>query len=365
MNNVGFTYTGSTQTWTVPNGVTEIIVSAQGASGQAPSNSSYSGGKGAVVSAILPVTPGDTLNVYVGGQSAAYGGTSSNGIYSGDGTFLSDATSQKLLVAAGGGGASDGNGNGGNAGQVGANGTGSGPGGGATQSAAGTSPYQSGSGPAGWNSFGHGGAGADGGSGGGGYYGGGGGGQITTSYYSYPNGTYTSNGTTSQSMGTSTSPQSGVVSGSSDPTSDNGAPYVYNQSSAAYGVYTVTHYTAGWPNYNWNGVVTGTTNGAPNGSSYSSSTTSSTDSAGHTAYYYNEYTYDYTVYNITQYTETFSENYSQGSSSSVTETGGGGGGSSFVTSQATNVSYSTATTTGNGSLSISWGGDPITMLVGG
>ena len=107
-----FNYTGAAQTFTVPAGVTSIVVDAYGAQG---SNYSYvTGGQGARVQGTLAVTPGQVLNIYVGGQSGFNGGgTGGSGSYS-SGVSGGGATdiriggislSNRVLVAGGGGGA--------------------------------------------------------------------------------------------------------------------------------------------------------------------------------------------------------------------------------------------------------------------
>lgn len=198
--NVSFSFTGSVQTWTVPAGVTNIMVDAYGASGG--TNSSLyippyddREGYGARVQTSLAVTPGQVLNIYVGGKgqdgmtaaggSGGYngGGNGSFGYspYSGGGgggatdiRIGGTALTDRVIVAAGGGGAglncgtdNDRGGDGG--GLTGEDGLGCGftPGTGGTPSTGGV--------PGGL--FGTGGdaiTGAGGG-GGGGYYGGGGG----------------------------------------------------------------------------------------------------------------------------------------------------------------------------------------------
>ena len=74
-NFVRFDFTGAIQTWTVPSGVTLIYVDAAGAQGG--SGGTNIGGKGGKVSGIIAVTPGDVLQITVGGQSttniAVYG----------------------------------------------------------------------------------------------------------------------------------------------------------------------------------------------------------------------------------------------------------------------------------------------------
>ena len=58
-----FSYTGAMQTYTVPAGVTSIQIEAFGAQG-----GGVFGGNGGQAIAEVPVTPGATLEVYVGGQ---------------------------------------------------------------------------------------------------------------------------------------------------------------------------------------------------------------------------------------------------------------------------------------------------------
>lgn len=108
---VTFDYTGAAQTWTVPSGVTSIQVTLAGAQGDGP----Y-GGLGGRVQATIDVTPGTTLNIYVGG----HGSGSSGGFNGGGGGNLNNnpgagggasdiriggtALSDRVLVAGGGGG---------------------------------------------------------------------------------------------------------------------------------------------------------------------------------------------------------------------------------------------------------------------
>ena len=207
---VTFSYTGSQETWTVPNGVTSITVDAYGAGGG--DSGSKSGGNGARVQTTLTVTPGNVLYISVGetGWDAAHatpttsfggggkGGASNIGTYSGGSgggrTEISTtvAPTGSIMVAAGGGGASAA-GNGGSGGQTGSDGVGTHKGLGGSQSAGGAagagntgrdssagSAYTGGTGgrTANYrNQYG-------GGGGGGGYYGGGGGGAGTSGSYS-------------------------------------------------------------------------------------------------------------------------------------------------------------------------------------
>jgi len=223
-----FNFTGTVQSWTVPQGITSISVDvygAQGSSGGANGNQpGGTGGLGAELSGTLAVTPGQVLNIYVGGTNGYNGGgnpglpglgVGGTPVYpSGTGGGATDIRiggallSNRVVIAAGGGGGAgapqgtclSGAGGSGGAGGIltGANGTtgaGCGPGGqygsGASQINGGTggggNSNCSGSSYAGLNGVlgmgGNGGngtigcsgyTGSGGGGGGGGYYGGGG-----------------------------------------------------------------------------------------------------------------------------------------------------------------------------------------------
>ncbi len=198
-----FKYTGGEQTFAVPAGVTHIHVeSVGGAGGTAPAGGTL-GGRGAVVSGTVTVTPGHTLYVEVGGAGAGTtggfngGGGQTNGDFGGGGGGASDVRTiariepktleSRLIVAAGGGGGGSENvcqgGAGGDAEKDGASGSSCGwpapTGGGAGTAKSG--------GPTGTNccfpeyngepgTLGVGGTGRTGGGGGGGLYGGGSGG---------------------------------------------------------------------------------------------------------------------------------------------------------------------------------------------
>lgn len=224
---VNFSYTGAATTWTVPDGVTSVAVDAFGAAGGGGYTGDVlsAGGFGGETVATLSVTPGQVIEVTVGGK--ALSGvrvvvrthsriTTSNGGFNGGGlgsidtdigqgggggggatdvrigacaaTTSCDLTS-RALVAGGGGGTAGGSGYSAPGGSGGAlSGSGGGPlddgtsgGGGGTQGAGGaggTGLSALASGDAGI--VGTGGAGAgNGGGGGGGYYGGGGGGESS------------------------------------------------------------------------------------------------------------------------------------------------------------------------------------------
>ncbi len=112
-----FSYTGSTQNFTVPSGVTSVNVKIWGAGG---AGSDGSGGSGAFLKGTLAVTAGQTLTFVVGGggsysnttvSAGGYGGGgASGGAYGGSGggysgIFSSATLSQaNVLALAGGGG---------------------------------------------------------------------------------------------------------------------------------------------------------------------------------------------------------------------------------------------------------------------
>jgi len=191
-----FRFSGTEQTFVVPQRVTHVRIKASGAGG-AGYGANFSG-NGGYLAATIPVMPGETLYVFVGGVDGFNGGGASDVRQGGD------SLESRVVVAAGGGGAGGGSdrfgGSGGAGGGVtGGNGTagdsikhygdGGGGGQGGSQNAGGgggngdsgkgckAAPDGSvgalGSGGAGGNST------CDGtgaGGGGGGYYGGGGGG---------------------------------------------------------------------------------------------------------------------------------------------------------------------------------------------
>ena len=213
-----FDYTGATESWTVPDGVSSVTFDLFGAHG---GSFNGTGGKGGEVIATLPVTAGDTLDIAVGqlgiggcppfgdpfsaqafggGAAGRCGGTGSGG----GGASSVSSSGTRLLVAGGGGGAASGNTGGPGGNETGGDGLPAAPtdedgegGKGGTQSAGGAAGAESffgpGNVPPGYDwcdtnadpasgtsgSGGVGGEGASnfhGGSGGGGYFGGGGGG---------------------------------------------------------------------------------------------------------------------------------------------------------------------------------------------
>lgn len=112
-----FQYTGGSQSYVVPAGVTKVSVDARGAQGGGSTTGLYSNpGRGARVSCQVNVTPGETLTVLVGGRglrgSAGYNGGGAPGagtsLYyvggGGGGRTQLKRGGTDLVVAGGGGG---------------------------------------------------------------------------------------------------------------------------------------------------------------------------------------------------------------------------------------------------------------------
>lgn len=119
---ISFTTVGAA-TWTVPEGVTRLQVVARGGGGGTGTGTSNvaRGGHGGVVTATLTVTPGDVLNLFVGGggqRSIGGGGGGSSNVNAGSAT---------QIIAGGGGGGGGNHGSGpGHGGNGGGSGTGAG-----------------------------------------------------------------------------------------------------------------------------------------------------------------------------------------------------------------------------------------------
>ncbi|MFD2718238.1 glycine-rich protein [Hymenobacter monticola] len=170
---VEFSYTGSSQTYTVPAGITRLLVDMAGATGGMGSGLSGFGGR---VQATLAVVPGEVLTINVGKPGSISVGSGGVVYTGGEATDIrrggSGLTDRVLVAGGGGGGGSAGYGGhgggliGGSGGFVG--------GGGGTQTAPGAggtgafSPGAAGSGALGAPA-----TSSTGGGGGGGYYGGG------------------------------------------------------------------------------------------------------------------------------------------------------------------------------------------------
>ena len=192
-----YSYTGAMESFTVPACVSSLTLDVMGSKGgdciynQPGTKPDDLGGLGGRVVAVYPVTPGQVLNIFVGGIPYNGGGTGGGSIAQAHGGGASDiriggiTLADRVVVAGGGGGggnncstnAEPGGNGGGLTGATGwqcGNQTGTAVGQGGTQSAggaAGTSPATAGALGQGGNA---GGAGTASGGGGGGYYGGGG-----------------------------------------------------------------------------------------------------------------------------------------------------------------------------------------------
>jgi len=117
-----FSFTGSAQTFTVPACVTSLTVEAWGAQGGgsqcSPPPAQDDGGKGGYAIGTVSVTPGESLQINVGGKGlvaagdntpGGWGGGGPAGLYGGSGGGASDlrrgtALGDRLIVAGGGGG---------------------------------------------------------------------------------------------------------------------------------------------------------------------------------------------------------------------------------------------------------------------
>ena len=117
-----FVSTAAAQTWTVPIGVTSATFDLLGAQGGANVNGDAQGGKGAEVQATIPLTPGQSLQINVGGAGSPGNDCFANGRFNGGGVVpnCNDAgvgggasdvrqvgidLGDRVLVAGGGGGA--------------------------------------------------------------------------------------------------------------------------------------------------------------------------------------------------------------------------------------------------------------------
>ncbi|MBI3509356.1 MAG: T9SS type A sorting domain-containing protein [Bacteroidetes bacterium] len=158
---VTFSYTGASQTFTVPSCVNAITIDSKGAQGGA-GVAANPGGLGARIVGTCNVTPGDVITILVGQRGLSTGNSGGGG----GGSFVYDQTTSTLLIASGGGGGG-GNSTNGLPGQSGTSGT-NGVGG-------------SSSGAGGSGGGGGGGASGYGGAGGGGYCGDGGNCALTYS----------------------------------------------------------------------------------------------------------------------------------------------------------------------------------------
>ncbi|MFM2077642.1 MAG: hypothetical protein RJA49_1532 [Actinomycetota bacterium] len=124
LGTLDFTYTGAPETWTVPAGITSIVATVCGASGEnlllGGSAHKLSGrpGHGGCVTAAVRVAPGDVVNVRVGGHATSdAGGWPDGGLMTCPGVFCGgggggssdirvggDTLTDRVLVGGGGGG---------------------------------------------------------------------------------------------------------------------------------------------------------------------------------------------------------------------------------------------------------------------
>ncbi|MBK9453286.1 MAG: hypothetical protein IPN95_28615 [Bacteroidetes bacterium] len=85
-----FSYTGGVQTYTVPPGVISVTIDAKGAQGGGIANAP--GGMGGRAQGSLSVTPGQVLEVYVGGAGAHFNSTTPTGGYNGGAGFTAPSS---------------------------------------------------------------------------------------------------------------------------------------------------------------------------------------------------------------------------------------------------------------------------------
>lgn len=106
-----FNFTGGMQTYTVPSGVTSVNIKVYGAQGMnGLNNAGGLGGNGGYAEGDMTVTPGQVLNIFVGGQNGFNGGGSGGNIGAGNGGGATDVRvggvtlMDRVIVAGGGGG---------------------------------------------------------------------------------------------------------------------------------------------------------------------------------------------------------------------------------------------------------------------
>ena len=103
-----FIFTGGEQTWPVPAGVTRVAIEVRGARGANGCNGIIGGGNGGEIFGIIPVTPGTTLYIEVGGNgvpgTATAGGA---GGFNGGGAGGTNGNNGIQLQGGGGGGGTD------------------------------------------------------------------------------------------------------------------------------------------------------------------------------------------------------------------------------------------------------------------
>lgn len=99
-----YNFTGGSQSWVVPDGVTSVNIKAYGAEGH---NASVPGGEGGYATGDLSVSPGETLTIMVGGHGLPAVGADvpMGGGFNGGGNGMNNFSGG--TVVGGGGGASD------------------------------------------------------------------------------------------------------------------------------------------------------------------------------------------------------------------------------------------------------------------
>src|SRR6218665_1215922 len=102
-----FYFTGSMQTFVVPNCAGNVTITAYGAEGVGADG--FAPGTGGIARGVLAVTPGQSLNLFIGGQNGYNGGGLGKGISNGGGAtdvrVGGTALANRIIVAGGGGGA--------------------------------------------------------------------------------------------------------------------------------------------------------------------------------------------------------------------------------------------------------------------
>ena len=100
-----FSYSGTIDSYTVPDGVTSIQIEARGAQGGGGLDGVV-GGQGAIMIGTFTVTPGEELQILVGGQGldGTDNGQQAGGT-GGGGSYVVDAADEPMIIAGGGGGA--------------------------------------------------------------------------------------------------------------------------------------------------------------------------------------------------------------------------------------------------------------------
>jgi hypothetical protein len=102
---VTLTYSGSIQSWTVPDCVTSVTIEAWGAEGGKNNPCTQKGGKGARMKGAFTVVPKETLKIVVAGRGLDRGTNDANESGTGGGgSFVWKDSGTQLLIAAGGGG---------------------------------------------------------------------------------------------------------------------------------------------------------------------------------------------------------------------------------------------------------------------